>query len=165
MTKKRETRRLHAADWILIALVLGALVLVGIYAVRRRNGVGETVELRCLMRVSAVEDSLLELHEGGLIRKGASVMNGNGTAVLGTVESVEIRAHEAPVLRDGVPVWEAVAGRSDLEITVRMTGVRREGDGVRVKDIRMAAGGYGDLRFGGYYAEKVEILSVEVMGE
>ena len=164
MKRKEESKRLHAADWILIVLVLAALVLPGIYVVWHRNGVGETVELRCLVCVRAVEDSLLELHEGGLIRKGALVMNGNGTAVLGVVESVEIREHGKPVLRDDVPVWETVSGVSDLEITVRMTGVRREGDGVRVKDLRMAAGGSGSFRFGGYYAEKAEILSVEVTG-
>ena len=51
---------------------------------------------------------------------------------------------------------------ADLEITVKMSGHQREGQGIRVKDIRIAAGGKGNFRFGSYFASGVEILSVEV---
>ncbi len=164
MTRNDEKKNRHLADWILILLVIALLVSLGIYVMRRKNRSGEVVEVRCLMRVSGVENSLLELHNNELIKPGMPVMNANGTVVLGTVETVMVRPHEGSVLRDGVPAWEAINGKSDLEITVKMEGVRREGDGIRVKDIRMAACGIGSFRFGGYYADRAGILSVEVIG-
>ena len=123
------------------------------------------MELRCLMLVPAVETELWELHGGALIREALPVLVENGTATLGAVERVVTVEHAEYALRDGALARVTDPSRLDVEVTVRMSGMRREGDGIRVRDIRIAANGAGSFRFGNYYAKDVKILSVEVIEE
>ena len=45
-----------------------------------------------------------------------------------------------------------------------MNALQQGSDGLRVHDLRIAAGGSGNFRFGGWFAAGTEIISVEVLG-
>ncbi len=162
--KKRKERSLRVtlADVLLILLALLAVLLGGIYLYTRQKGEAE-VELLCLLRVPSVERSLLEAHDEMLIPEGSVVRTENGTAELGVVREVRVLPHERAVLRDGEVKWLADEAVRDLEIVVRMRGIPRGSDGIRVKDLRIAAGGQGTFRIGNYLARSAELLSVEVI--
>ena len=63
--------------------------------------------------------------------------------------------------RDKV-VFVAHPDRVDVDVTVRASGVARDGDGLRVSDIRIAAGASGGFRIGGYYAAQATVVFVDV---
>jgi hypothetical protein len=65
-------------------------------------------------------------------------------------------------LEDGRIVLAEDVTRADLEIRVSMSGFALEGEGIRVQDLRIAAGGSGSFRLGSRFLSGVEILSVEV---
>ena len=157
--KREASLRLNAWDWTLLVIALLSLLLaVGYLLVRRERERSET-RILVVMRVSGIERE--ELADGEF-PIGASVRSENGSSVLGLVESVETKAHVRPVLRDGSIAFEEDAMRADLEITVSMSGHVLEGEGIRVQDLRIAAGGTGSFRVGARFLSGVEILSVEV---
>ncbi len=138
--------------------ILSLLLAAGYLLLRRDRERSET-PITVVMRVTGVKrEELADL--SSII--GASVRSENGSSVLGTVSSVSQTSHVRAVLRDGTPILEEDEERVDLEITVGMSGQRSAGQGIRVKDLRIAAGGKGNFRFGSYFAAGVEILSVEV---
>lgn len=161
--KKRKEKRMRVTwvDVLLLLLAFSAFVSGVIYLRWSRNTAAEK-EIRCLIRVPCVERSLLELHGGELIPRGSAVWTENGTAELGWVREIRVLPHRRAVLREGAVSWESDEERVDLELTVVMRGVLREGDGIRVKDLRIVAGGKGNLRIGPYLASGSEILSVGV---
>ena len=67
-------------------------------------------------------------------------------------------------MRDGRVVFTEVPDRVQLVVTVKANAVVRDGDGLRVGDIRIAADGMGDFRIGGYLAEGARVLSVQKEG-
>jgi len=48
-----------------------------------------------------------------------------------------------------------------LEVTVEGIGRVKGGDGVRISDVRIAAGSVGSFRLGGYYAARACVTYVE----
>ena len=95
---------------------------------------------------------------------GGAVTSANGTARLGEIVSVEKRPMRTAVVRDGRIFFAELPDRTRLLVTVRADAVAREGDGLRVGDIRIAADGLGDFRVGGYLAEGARVLSVQKEG-
>ncbi len=158
-----ETRdtgtRMNAFDWTLLVIALLSLLLAVGYLLLSRSREKSETTLTVVMRVTGVKREELS-RLPSLI--GSSVRSENGSSVLGRVSSVLQTDHVRAVVRDGEAVLEADGELADLEITVKMSGHQREGKGIRVKDIRIAAGGKGNFRFGSYFASGVEILSVEV---
>ena len=152
--------RLNPLDWLLLGLILLGLLLGAWYLWRQSRGAGERVELTVLLRLPAVERSLLESADG-LFAAGSAVRNGNGTAVLGTVREVRVRERLLPAVREGGLVWAPDPQLADLEVTVRMTAQRQAGNGLRVQDLRIAAGGTGSFCLGNYFAAAAEIVWVE----
>ena len=55
--------------------------------------------------------------------------------------------------------------KTDLLITVYARGIDGGGDGIRVRDIRVAAGDVWDLRVGGYFATGADIVWVSTEGD
>ena len=164
--KKRKEMRLQVTwiDVLLILLALSAAVLGAFYLFSRRRGEAER-EFICTLRIPAVEKSLLEAHRGNLIPVGSTVRTENGTAALGRVREVREVPHGRAVLREGELVWENDEVLHDLELTVIMRGLLKGSEGIRIKDIRIAAGGQGSFRIGSYLARCAEILSVEEVWE
>ena len=146
---------------LFLALVLffGALGY-HLYAKKEQT---EAMEVICVFRISQMERDDWEQYGKDWIFRGAPLRSENGTVVLGYVEEIAEKPCLRAMVRDGEAIWEAHPFLKDLEITVRMQASLKEGDGVRVGDLRMAAGGRGCFRFGGLLrsAELVEIREVE----
>ena len=151
--------RLNAWDWTLLTVALLSLLLAAGYLLLRRERERSETRISVVMRVAGIERGELA-DEDALV--GASVRSENGSSVLGRIESVGIKPHVRPVLRNGSIAFEEDETRADLEITVNMSGHAIEGEGIRVQDLRIAAGGKGSFRVGAVFLSDVEILSVEV---
>ena len=162
--QKPERRCLNWLDWILLGLALAGLLAAGWYFWRRRTAADRGVEVYCIMRVPSVERSLLQSNGGELIAAGSVVRSENGTAVLGSVRAVAVKEHMTAALRENTVEWQADPAFADLEVLVKMNAVVQPGNGLRVQDLRIAAGGRGNFRFGNYFAAGTEIISVEVTG-
>ncbi len=97
-----------------------------------------------------------------MLRNGLPVMSENGTAPLGEVVGFTSATCTVTHYLDG-RVWEEERpGYLDLWVEVQGEGEAIPGDGIRICDIRIAAGGEHVLRVGSYYFSKAKILRVEV---
>ena len=141
-------KRFRWADAVVLLLAIclffGAL---GYYLYSKREP-SERVELLCSLLISGVEASEWKSYGDQWMQVGSPLYSSNGTVILGYVEEIRSREHLRLTIRDGEPVWEAHPFLEDLEITVRMSATYRQGDGLRVGDLRIAAGGRGDFRVG-----------------
>ena len=155
MERKERRRGFVWIDWvILVALLLGG-ALVG-YRIRASRAAATPSQPIVYTLLISTEERDFE----DLIPIGASVTSANGTARLGKVLAISTRPSRAATVRDGRVVFVALPDRVELLVTVRADAVVREGDGLRVGDIRIAVGSAGDFRLGGYLAEGAQILSV-----
>lgn len=161
--QKQERKKLNGMDYILIFLALVLIAGAGGYAWYRLRAPEAEQEFICVLRIPAVERADWEAYGASMVMEGCKVRSENGTVVLGTVRSVELQPHMQAVVEQETVVWRELPALADIELEVRMMGALRPGSGVRVKDIRIAAGGRGSFRFGGYFAAGTEILSVEVV--
>lgn len=154
-------------DWLIVLLVLAVCVFGGYYLYRRYRAVAPTVKIQYTVCVLGVDSRLADANGGweGLIPMGASVTSANGTAILGEILDVSVRPHSvASILKDDV-VFVEHPSKCDLFVTVQGEGVVKEGDGIRIHDIRIAAGDTGDYRLGDYCAVGATVVSVIKEGE
>lgn len=160
-TEMKEARRsFSAADalWMLLIAALTVLVLVGVLSVSR--GGAQTCEIVYVLRIRDVDPTLVAEGTEQLIPVGAEVYNENGTACLGHVEAVTVREDKRVTVKDGALVFAPKENGVVLEIAVRGVGRAREGEGVRILDVRIAAGGVGGFRLGSYYAARAAVTYV-----
>lgn len=170
MTEKKRRRterrpRLVWIDWALL-LLLGAATLFGVrFLIGRRDAAEPTVEILYTLCLSDRDAALAENGEwSALIPYGTTVTNATGTVTMGSVSAVTVRTHRTVAVQDGAVVTVEVPDRVDLLVTVRAGATRRTGDGLRVSDIRIAAGGTGDFRIGEVYADNARVIAVERKG-
>ena len=98
-----------------------------------------------------------------LIPIGTSVSNANGSADLGTVVAVESHPHRILTIKDKQVIMTERNGYFDLYITVHGKASRREGEGLRMGDIRIAAGSVGDYFVGSFWAGNAKTASVRIL--
>lgn len=163
--KRRERRSLSAADalWILVTVV--GLVLIFLCMLHAKGSDGEMCQVRYVLRVHGVDAALLEAAEESLIPIGGEVRTGNGTAVLGRVESVTAEKEKQVALHGGDLHFAEVPDTVVLEIAVSGEAKAVRGDGLRISDVRIAAGSVGDFRIGAYYASRASVVYVERLEE
>ncbi len=166
MGHESETKNrllLSKLDWFLILLTAFAVVSGGVFLYQKKQAVVPTVEIQYALLISdlAVREDGKQLWE--YFEEHSAVYNQNGTAKLGNVLSVDVREHYAPILSEGRVVLAPRSGRVDVIVSVKALAHIREGDGLRVEDIRIAAGGMGDFRIGECQVQGVQILSVKEM--
>jgi len=158
----KKTRRFVWIDWVLLLLFAAALLFGMRFLMRRRDAANETAEILYTVCLYGYDAALSETGEwNSLIPNGAVVTNAMGTAEMGRVTEVTVRPHRTAAVRDGEVVMVEVPNRVDLLVSVRASAIENEGDGFRVKDIRIAAGGTGDFRIGDLFAEGAKIVSVQ----
>ena len=148
------------ALWILLGVtVLVLLLLVLLPALGART---ETGEVRYVLRVRDVDPVLVGEDAEVLIPLGSGVYSENGAAALGRVERVECVPQLRAKVTEGTLVFEEETDAVILEITVLGEGTFAVGDGVRISDVRIAAGSLGAFRIGSFYAARAAVTSVEV---
>lgn len=165
MGEKEERRTFSAADALWILLGVGVLVLLLVAALSVSGGRGETCEVLYVLRVRGVDVALLGENPEDLIPVGATVCNENGTAPLGIVETVAVREERRATVRDGSVCFVSAEDEVILEVSVRAVGSIRRGDGIRISDVRISAGGIGTFRLGSYYAARAAVTWVSRVGE
>lgn len=159
---KEKGSTLSFVDWFLISLVV-VLILVGVqYFQRRQRAAVPNIPLTYTLLVSGVD------REGSQplfdTPTGALVYSENGTALLGSVLSCTSEEHRTAVVRDGEVAILPVPERYDVYLEVAADAILREGDGLRVGDIRIAAGLEGCFRIGQYFVKSARILAVRTEG-
>ena len=167
--RKERTKRLTPTwvDW-LILLLIAALMFFGLrYIKRRRSQAAPTVTVSYVLCLSAVDTAYVGDGNGfeELISVGSKVTSANGTAPLGEVSQVWTEQHTVPAVQKGKVVFVEVPNRVDLYVKVRGNAVAKTGDGLRISDIRIAAGGVGDYRIGGFTANAATVVSVTKGGK
>ena len=147
-------RRMNWFDWLLVSLV-GLAIAAGFFgirwAMRRSEGASGVVTYTLVLRdwqFSAPE-------------VGASVRSQNGTVALGEVVEVQASPHRFSAIKDGEIVIAESEERRDYLLTVRSDGSLREGDGLRVGDVRIAAGMTVGMRIGNLLVTQAKIGTVE----
>ena len=154
-------------DWILL-VVLAVILFLGVgYLFERRQSASPVSLAEYVIRLSAQDQSYANENGGweALISSGRSVSNANGTADMGRVVSLSVRPHLTPTVKDQTVTTVEMDGYVDLYITVQGMAIRREGDGLRISDIRIAAGEAGDFLIGPFYAGNATVVSVRVVRE
>ena len=156
---EKKRMRLTAVDWLLILLTLLLVFFGARYLYRRYRTASPDTVVTYRVCVRGVDTSVF--HVDTLIPTGASVTSANGTAQLGKVLSTEVLTSKAPQVQKGELVLVEHPYLRDLLITVRASAIDRLGDGLRVNDIRVAAGEVWELRLGSYYATAAEVVEVK----
>lgn len=157
-----EKRRPVWVDWLILALILLVILTAAHYVMQRRRAVVPTVSVSYTVLLSGVDVSFVSDGDWTeLIPIGSAVTSQNGTAHLGNVTSVSQRTHLQATVRDGGVVFAEMPALADLTVTVRAEATEKEGDGLRVSDIRIAAGETGDFRLGSFLASGAKVISVE----
>lgn len=148
-------KRLNILDGILLVLLAGGLVCGILWMVNRRTEREDRAEWICLLRLSPVEEALL--NGGGFPVAGDTVRLPGTEERIGSVLAVSLAPCTEVTAENGVLGLSDTPGRYTAEVTVR---IRTDG-AHRVGNIRVAAGGKADLILGGFYAAGCGILTVE----
>ena len=163
-----KKRRFTFADWCILG-ILAVGILLGVWYVGfARQKAEPQMTVRYTVCIPSVKDDYLIDGDGNLtehLKVGSAVYSENGTSPLGRVIEVELRAHLVAGVHDGEVVFAETPGVLDVYVTVEGQGSEKEGDGIRISDIRIAANLSGAFRFGGYYASYAEIRTVERVTE
>lgn len=158
-----RVRRLNWFDWGLLGLLAAGLV-GGFFALRSMSmrTDGEEGTLVYTVVISNLEDPLFSADgETEIFAVGDPVKTQNGTAILGTVSEIRREVHRSASVAGGKIVFAEVADRFDYYVTVHSDAHRKAGDGIRIGDIRMAAGMTVTLRIGDFYAPSAQVISAE----
>ena len=149
-------------DWLILLLALAGIALTGGYIWQRRRAVLPSTAITYTVLASGVDTSLASSGDWKeLIPIGSRVLSQNGTARLGSVTEVSSQPHLRATVRNGEVVFAPMPDTVDLLITVRAEATVKIGDGLRVSDIRIAAGEIGDFRLAGFLASGAKVISVE----
>ena len=148
-------------DRVLFLLLAGGIILA-FFAVRylRTHDRSEWGTLTYTVQLSNV-DVRAYGEDSTILREGDRVRSQNGTVVLGTVTSLERRPHRETVVENGTLSTVELPTRADFLITVTASASRRSGDGIRVGDIRIAAGSEMTIRVGDFLASSVVVTRVD----
>ncbi|MBQ5612269.1 MAG: hypothetical protein IIU88_01000 [Clostridia bacterium] len=164
----QRSRRKEGADgpwitWVDLLLLAAAFFVIGgsLLSLFRGETLREREEpIQYELRLCGVRRDLIEA--GGLPKVGERVRTANGATDLGRVLSVSVEPHLEAI--SGVGIAER-AGMVDLRVTVIASARKREGDGWRTGDVRIAAGMRGDFRIGAYLSNRAVVLSVRGVEE
>ena len=158
--KNQDRKRLSWLDWLLIGLLAVAAV-GGFFAVRYVLDQTDGANGECLytVRVAAV-DPMRDRYEE-LFSVGSAVRSQNGTLRLGEVTEVRREPHRVSYVQEGEIAFAEQIGIYDYYVTIKSASRKRAGDGIRVSDVRMAAGMTLSLRIGDALVEGVQVIFVE----
>ena len=157
MIDPKKKRGLRAMDWGILILLAFGIAAVATYALRLYARNTEVVPIVYTLRISGANAAMLQ-DDNAPIALGNAVHSENGTAALGTVEAIDFSPHLRAVVRNGDIVQASVPDRVDIDVTVRANAKKAVGQGLRVSEIRIAAGAVGGFRIGGYLASQATVI-------
>ncbi len=160
MQQRDQKKRLSGVDWAIILMTVLLLTAGGLWLWRSLSFAGEVTRIRYTIRLKNMDEEIFESAWRTRLIPGVSVTSANGTLPLGTVISVSQKPHLSPTVQDGRALAVSVAGRVDIDVTVEAEATFTAGNGVRVSDIRIAAGDTGSFRVGEFYLEQAHVVSV-----
>ena len=157
-TEIKKRPRFSWVDWLLVALLLLVFFGSGFYFYTKlQAGKNQAVRVVYKVLVPNVEWDMSE----DVIAQGMRVTSENGTAILGEILAVESRPHREAIVQKNKLIMAEVPNRKDLYILIEGVGEALANEGLRIHDIRIAAGGFYNLRLGAYFAANCQIISVE----
>lgn len=162
---RRLRRTAPSALDALVILAVGIILFCILAWAIPRGDSSNFCEVRYTLRVYGVSAVLFGEGQEELIPIGCTVRNENGTVALGRVESIRMLPQKSVAVKDGTLSFFESPSEVVLEVTVRGEGVLRNGDGIRIEDVRIAAGSTGTFRLGRYYAERASVIWVEASEE
>jgi len=146
---------------MILVLIVG-LVTLALWGWReRKDNAAQTRQITYTLCIYDMENAYFQNGIESVLPIGCSVMNANGTAVMGEVVAVWKRPTVEPLVKNKSLFFGERSDRSDLFVRVRANASERVGDGFRVQDIRISAGKSGDFRMGGFFAPGALITAVE----
>ena len=146
---KHERKRLGFFDWCILTLA-ATLLAAGAFVFWRRTGtLPPQVGIECVLRLPPSVESQT-------VRIGDEVRSENGTITFGKVTNVSERPYKTVFLREGTPVYDAMEGMTETEVTVWM--VAEKTSEYSVGDIRVCAGASGAYRIGASYFSGVRVI-------
>ena len=148
---KRERKRFGFFDWCILTLAAALLAVGAFVFYRRSETLPPSVEIECVLRLSASEES-------PTVNIGDEVRNENGTVAFGRVTGISECPYQTIFLRDETPVYDRVEGLTETELTVRMVAVKTSE--YRAVDVRVCAGATGAYRIGASYFPGVYTVRV-----
>ena len=159
--KDRLNIRFQWIDWVLLFLMVVAVISGGLYVWNRRSAAIPNEEIRYTLCISGAENRFLGA-DGWEIQFpiGSRVTTANAAATLGRVIDVDTRPTLVATVSKGKIIWIESDISDDVFLTVDAKAKIREGDGIRVSDIRIAAGEKGDYRIGTVYVSGATVISV-----
>lgn len=159
--KIREGAHFNLFDWVLLSTLTVAILLGGFTAWRQilhKEGAEGVVKYTVLL--SGAETAMLDSAMEGDALIDVIVRSENGTAILGRVDSVRKEAHTVAVAGKRNVEFITVPDRADYYINVYADAQKKDGDGIRCSDIRIAAGDVMNLRVGTLLATGARVVHV-----
>ena len=149
-------------DWLILG-VLAIVVVFGWYFFRQRRQEAEAdVSIHYLLCVRSLDRAYLG-QDGvidELLTRGDRVTSANGASPLGYVERVWTEPCMEPIVKKGEIIFAENRDFITLYVEVSANAIAQTGQGVRVSDIRIAAGSRGDFRIGSFLAYGAETVLV-----
>ena len=156
----RSSRAIRLWDWITILLAMLLFFGAAGYYFYTKYLPERQEQIACTLLIKGVERETWE-GEGGRIFVGDTLRCQNGTVEMGRIEAVSAKSHLYAVIGEEEVSWEEHPYLLDVEVLVTMYAREKAGDGLRVGDLRIAAGSTGEYRFGRYLA-RAEVVEVRV---
>ena len=153
----RKSSSFRVWDWLAIFLAMLLFFGAAGYYFYTKYLPERQEEIACILLVKGVERTAWEAEE--MISVGDTLRCRNGTIEMGRIEEVVVKPHLYAVVGEEGASWEMHPYLIDIEVLVTMHVREKTGDGLRVGDLRIAAGSTGEYRFGRYLsrAELVEV--------
>lgn len=153
------SKRLNWLDWCLLGLLIVGVVggAFGIFLWKGRSG-GERGTVVYTLLLAGMESSVSDPPP---LLAGESVKNENGTLSLGRIVSARAEPHRIPTVANGGVVFAETSDRVDYYVTVSASAARGAVSGIRVGDVRIAAGQVMHLRLGHLFCRDAQTVAVE----
>ena len=158
----RKSGDFRVWDWLVIILAMLLFFVAAGYYFYTKYLPDAQEKITCTLLIRGEERAAWE-GEGEKIFVGDSLRCQNGTVEMGRIEAVEKKPHLYAAIGEEGASWEEHPYLIDVEVLVSMYVRSKDGDGLRVGDLRVAAGSTGEFRFGRYLA-RAEIVEVRRAG-
>ena len=158
----RKSSFFRVWDWA--AIILAMLLFFGAagYYFYTKYLPDAQERITCTLLIRGEERAAWE-REGEKIYVGDTLRCQNGTVEMGRIETITKKPHLYAAIGEEGASWEEHPYLIDVEVLVSMYVREKAGDGLRVGDLRVAAGSTGEFRFGRYLA-RAEIVEVRRAG-